>query len=74
VAKAARVDADWRELGALAFRHKLEGLAVNFFARAHTLPYVLVVKFGSDAAHSAAAYLFGIAVGWFWGVAPYGVS
>jgi hypothetical protein len=74
VGKAARIDADWRELGGLAFRHGLDRWAARYFARAYMLPLVLGVKFGSDALHCAGAYVFGILSGWFWGLGPYGAA
>jgi hypothetical protein len=48
-AKAGSIDAEYRDLGALAARHGLLGAAIALYARARTLLIVLGVKIGHDA-------------------------
>lgn len=66
--KAARTDADWRDLGVLAYRHRLPGWGVEYFVRAHSLPVVLGVLTSHDIAFSGGAYAFGIVIRWVFGV------
>jgi hypothetical protein len=65
VGKAGKLDAEWRDLGALALQHRQPGW-FEYYARAYKLPLVIAVKFGHDTLFSAAAYIFGIVIGWIW--------
>ena len=53
-AKAAKVDADYRELGWLVRMLRI-GSGVDSFAKAHLLPLVLAVKLGQDCFFLAGA-------------------
>lgn len=66
-AKAAKVDEGRRERGALERRL---GVSSGFqhFVRAHLLLMVLTLKFSQDWLFAAAAYGFGMAARWAWGV------
>jgi hypothetical protein len=71
VAKAAKVDADYRDLGKLELMLGI-GWGIGKFARAHLLLMVLTLKFCQDWLFAGLAYAFGIAAGWFWGIGPWG--
>lgn len=63
--KAGKIDADWRELGAL---WRTFGLGSGFaqYFRARTLPMVLAAKLGHDALFLAAAFALGHLARWMW--------
>jgi len=67
-AKAGRIDAEYRDLGALAARHGLMGYAFALYARARTLLIVLGAKIAHDALFTGGAFLFGHATAWVWGL------
>ena len=68
IAKAGKVDALYRELGRLALAFRVFGASFEMYARAHLVMMVLGAKFLQDAAFLIAAYLFGMASAWLWGV------
>jgi hypothetical protein len=70
-AKAAKIDAEHRELGMLELRHGVRW-GLGHFVRARLLLMVLTLKFGQDWLFAGLAYAFGIACGWVWGVGPWG--
>jgi hypothetical protein len=67
-ARAGKIDADWRELAGFAHRHGKTALAFELYVRARALMVVLGAKVGFDCLFMTGSYLFGMAVGWLWGV------
>jgi hypothetical protein len=63
-----RYDGQYRELAQLAHDAGNVPLAFRLFMRARLLIIVLGVKIGHDSLFTVGAYLFGMAIGWFWGV------
>ena len=68
IAKAGAVDADYRELGRLAFAARLFGVGFDLYAKSHNVPLVLAAKFGVDTLILAGAFLFGRVAAWLWDV------
>ena len=68
IAKAGSLDADYRELGRLAFAARLFGIGFDMFAKSHHVPLVLAAKFGVDTLFLAGAFLFSRVIGWLWGL------
>ena len=66
LAKAGKVDADWRDLGTLARTHNVGWWGLEYYLRARTLFVVLGAKIGHDALFLAGAFLFGKLAHWFW--------
>ena len=54
IAKAGKVDTDYRELGRLAFVHRLLRESLTMYSKARLVPLVLGVKFFQDALFSLA--------------------
>ena len=67
LARAGEVDADWRELGALARTHNI-GSGLGYYLKSHSLLVVFAAKLLHDSAFLAGAFLFGHAIAWLWGI------
>lgn len=63
--RAARIDADYRDLAWLERAFKV-GNGLAHYAKARTLPIVLAAKIGHDALFLAGAFIFGHLVRWVW--------
>ena len=67
IAQAGRIDRQYMVMGTLALKRAgLIGIALKQYAGAHHVALVLGAKWGQDALFLAGAYVFGMAVKWFW--------
>jgi hypothetical protein len=65
-ASAGKVDADWRELGALVRAHKLGSGLLHYF-KARSVAVVLSIKLLHDSLFTAGVFLVGHAAAWLSG-------
>ena len=67
VAQAGRIDRQYMVMGTLALKRAgLIAMALKQYAGAHHVALVLGAKWGQDALFLAGAYVFGMAIRWFW--------
>jgi hypothetical protein len=64
--KAAKLDADYRDLARLAHSHGHVGLGFSLYLKARTLLIVLGAKLGHDALFLIGAFICGHVARWFW--------
>ena len=68
IAKANRIDEQYRELGRLALVHRLFGMSIGLYSKAHFVVLIIGAKILQDGVFLTGVYFFGMATGWFWGV------
>ena len=67
VAQAGRIDRQYMTMGRYALKRAgLVGMALKQYMGAHHVALVLGAKWGQDALFLGGAYIFGMAMKWFW--------